>query len=90
MKWKQKTTGDTRIKTRFLLFPKCINGIYRWLEIASFEQSYDGCKYDIDFWFIDTYLGGWKNTQWVDIKILNKCNKCKGRGYLTWTEEIKN
>ena len=49
MRWKKKqkkiknttehySVGDTRIITKFLFFPKCINDEYRWLEFANIKQ----------------------------------------------------
>ena len=43
MKWIQKRKSrpqinDTRIKKKFLLFPKCLDGVCRWLEIARVVQ----------------------------------------------------
>lgn len=42
MKWRSKKPqiGDRRIVTRFLLFPKRINREVRWLEKATWEESY--------------------------------------------------
>lgn len=86
MKWKKRCYGDKKIITKFLLFPKCINGEYRWLEKAVFEQEYDNYKYDFLF-----DIGGWVSTKWIDIKTYNeKCSKCDRRGYVTWTQQIKN
>ena len=36
----QLISNDTRIKKRFLFFPKCIKNNARWLEICEFEETY--------------------------------------------------
>jgi hypothetical protein len=44
MRWIKKPKpqiDDTRIVTRFLFFPKCIDGECRWLETAQIKQRYD-------------------------------------------------
>ena len=42
MKWfpadNRPRPGDKRVKTRFLLFPKTINGERRWLETATWTE----------------------------------------------------
>lgn len=43
MRWKKKVkppkrNGDYRITTKFLLFPKCLENEWRWLETASILQ----------------------------------------------------
>jgi len=42
MRWKAKKIPVRRIIKRFLIFPKCINGEWKWLEIAYILQNYDG------------------------------------------------
>ena len=37
---REEQVGDIKIKSRFLLFPKTINGELRWLEKASWEEEY--------------------------------------------------
>lgn len=87
MRWKNDVMV-IKIITKFLLFPKCIKGEYRWLEKAAFEQEYDDVKYKFPF---DFYVGRWVSTKWIDTNTYNEqCSKCKGRGYVTWTEQIKN
>lgn len=69
MRWQQKINwdpelGDKRILTRFLLFPKAIEGETRWLETVSFEQEYIR---DI-FWLgNERYMRKcWTDIRWVD------------------------
>ena len=50
------TNKETRVITRFLLFPKQINGEIRWLERASIKQEYS-TNYADD---------GWHSTEWID------------------------
>ena len=52
MKWKAITRqkydeGYERIKTRFLFFPKRVNDEWRWLEKASWMQSYEYLYTDV-------------------------------------------
>lgn len=65
MRWKRKTKrqpkeGDTRIADRFLLFPKCLDDEWRWLELTQIQQEYRRTDRgsDLDDW---TY-------QWVDLR----------------------
>lgn len=64
MRWKAKPNpqnGDKRVVVKFLWFPKCINGEYRFFEWATFEQIYD-CNYgNYDDWS----WRQWKNTRWL-------------------------
>jgi hypothetical protein len=39
-KYPEKKTGNKRIITKFLLFPKIINDEFRWLESATIEQEF--------------------------------------------------
>ena len=41
MEWgtKQYKHGDSRVKTKFLMIPKCINGQCKWLERASWIEK---------------------------------------------------
>ena len=60
MRWKDKTPhwDDERIITVFLLFPKCINGEWRWLEFAKIYQIY------MAYWTGDC----WEDIRWIDDK----------------------
>lgn len=43
MTWKAKqkpTVGCLRNKTRFLIFPKKIDGVWKWLEVATWVEKY--------------------------------------------------
>ena len=60
MMWKAKKErclGDIRLKRRFLLFPKNINGEVRWLVKAQYKQKYE-----------TVYREGYKWYAWVNIK----------------------
>ena len=66
MKWVKKSkwsrAGETRIKRRCLLFPKTLNGVTKWFEMASWEQKYtvhSGCWEDGD----DI---SWDDIKWVE------------------------
>lgn len=55
--------GDRRIKTRFLLFPKCMGGEWRWLETATWIQEYEFRSTE------DYYYGKWVDQNdegWMD------------------------
>ena len=54
MKWQSKKPKqwDHKTKCRFLIFPKCINREWRWLEMATWIESY------YDRW--------WGPDNWVD------------------------
>lgn len=58
MRWNKKPKpqlGDVRIVKKFLWFPKCINGEYRFLEVAIFKQKYDYCV--------------WEDIEWIDYNV---------------------
>lgn len=65
MRWKKKfkkypNDNDTRVITRFLLFPRYIDGECRWLELSMIEQFYRGYDFEHD-------TGGfWVDKCWVD------------------------
>ena len=57
MKWNKVDTkeGSERLATKFLLFPKTLNGETRWLEWASFWQRWRciagiGCRWEDNRW----------------------------------------
>jgi hypothetical protein len=56
MRWIRKEQEDTRIKMRFLFFPKTINNETRWLENAIWEQ-----KFIHDLWNYDK----WEDSKWI-------------------------
>lgn len=63
VRWRKKekkdlADGETRIVTRFLLFPKEINNQYRWLEFARIRQSY------IEYDFESGCGGFWVDKEW--------------------------
>lgn len=56
MKWKD---SYTRVRRRFLLLPRCIDGEWRWLEFATWRQerwvsSLTGARYWDDVCWIDS------------------------------------
>lgn len=66
MRWKRKLPlhyriGESRTKNKFLIFPKCINNEWRWLEKTSWIQSVK-TKYHGGF----DYTVGWKDIRWID------------------------
>ena len=68
-KWKKKQQpkeGDMRIVGRFLLFPKCLNGEWRWLENAQIQQEYRPTR-----WFGEDKLPNRREYptiwEWVDV-----------------------
>lgn len=50
--------GDRRVVSKYLWFPKCLDGQYRWLGRESIEQAY----YPVTSEF-DTYVG-WQDLHW--------------------------
>lgn len=51
MRWKRKP--DERIKKRFLIWPRCIDGEYRWLEWVRWLQSRRNAL-------------GWYDVSWIE------------------------
>lgn len=63
MKWRKHTPkhGDERTVRRFLLLPRCINGEWRWLELATIRQE----------WQVYPYYrrrNSWYDLHWIDDK----------------------
>jgi hypothetical protein len=59
MRWNQKKPefGDRKVCGSFLLFPKCIEGEFRWLEYAYWEERYGHLGRDKgDGWSADRWL----------------------------------
>jgi len=59
MRWKGEPVpvrGQSRIRHVWLLFPRCINDEWRWLERAGIEQVYD---------WVGPYPG-WEDCAWAD------------------------
>jgi hypothetical protein len=59
MRWDKKkrpVEGERRIKRKFLWFPKCLKGQYRWMETAE--------------WVVEAYYRDWglywRPIAWVD------------------------
>lgn len=61
--------GDKRITKRFLILPREINGIIKWLEVASWEQEYKTVYH-----FEDSVLGIVEvpSNIWIDIRWVDK------------------
>ena len=66
MRWncpsKSSKIGTKRTVSKFLLFPRCINGKARWLEIATIHQEY------VQFasGMTEPPIYGWKDLKWED------------------------
>lgn len=62
MKWKSNKVniGQERIEKKFLLFPKCINNEWRWLEKVSYKQRY---RRELDSSGFYCYL--WEDVEWL-------------------------
>jgi hypothetical protein len=58
MKWKynEPKHDDTRTIRRFLLFPKCLNGVCKWLCIAKIKQRYEGLNWADAGWHSITFV----------------------------------
>ena len=66
-KWKKKQRlkeGDRRIMERFLLFPKRLNGEWRWLEIARICQQYRVSNW---LWPDIPTLWDWVDLHWANL-----------------------
>jgi len=61
-KKKHPKHGDVRVITKFLLFPKCINGEWRWLEWATFKEvhNHDYVNHEEPCWAC------WDGLSWVE------------------------
>lgn len=63
MRWKTKPKPqwlDTRIKERFLFFPKKIDNEWRWLEKAKYKQQYEIWRDN------GLHLVDWVDKEWID------------------------
>ena len=60
MRWKESrpVAGDTRVKKVYLVFPKCINNEWRWLETAWIKQR---------FIVRSTAISGWEDVCWLPV-----------------------
>lgn len=61
MRWKKNNRRDTRVVRKILLFPKCICGEFRWLELAYIKQEYGADYYD-----------SWSNIRWATLEEYNE------------------
>jgi hypothetical protein len=59
--------GDKRIKRRFLLFPLCINGETRWLEIATWQEEYNRMIDSLHPSGYPTFRYEWVAKKWIGI-----------------------
>lgn len=58
-----KNYTNKKIKIRFLMFPKLIDGIYKWLEKATWKEEIYSVNYNLSNGKI-TYE--WKATKWLE------------------------
>lgn len=70
MKWRSKwdyiDIGEIKIISTFLLFPKCINGEWRWLEQAMYMQE---CVKEMNCGSMDyNYHKEWRDIKWMNKK----------------------
>lgn len=67
MRWKKKTkkpnSGDIRCSRKFLLFPKCIDDEWVWLEYVMVEKTYHSESWSAP----DGYLSGFWTTNYKKI-----------------------
>lgn len=61
MRWKHPEFLETRIKTRFLIFPKTIENETRWLEKATWKEMYikglsSTGKWEELYWIKEQYI----------------------------------
>ena len=62
----RESFGDKRLVTRYLLFPKELEGETRWLETADIIQEYK--KNESDYW------NGWRDVSRADTP--TPCKRC--------------
>jgi len=60
MRWKDKEwkIGGTRVIKRFLFFPRCVDGEWRWLETVKIQQQLCADRYHHGLF--------WEDISWVD------------------------
>lgn len=58
MRWKmiRPMIDDVKIKTKFLLFPKTLNGETRWLETVRIKYVFFYGSFDEYRWFEDSFV----------------------------------
>ena len=56
MRWAEREPFDRRVRRGFLLFPRCINGEWRWLEMAEWRQ----------FWGVGLRSCAWIDEDWLN------------------------
>ena len=61
MRWKKNRDGDIRFVRRFLLFPKCIRGEFRWLEFAYVKKQFGYDSFD-----------SWDDIRWATLEEYNE------------------
>lgn len=52
--------NTVRVRERFLLFPKSIDGRLRWLEKAKWKERYTAYSSD------ETMVMSWESIEWLD------------------------
>jgi hypothetical protein len=50
--------GGKRTRREFLFFPKWEDDIFRWLEMATWEESFEWCPYTHSYY--------WAFLRWID------------------------
>ena len=87
MRWKagpvkpERKVGDTRFKTGFLFFPKCLNGEWRWLESTIWiQETYLGTGLCADGPCMDVLR--WRSTDWADHRAgsIKACSRIPPKG----------
>ena len=64
MRWKSRKPreeGTTRIVSAFLFFPKEIDDIWRWLEVATWKEEWYTGEGELDVYV-------WLPIKWLDIR----------------------
>jgi hypothetical protein len=64
MRWKsriQSLSNCTREVTKFLIFPKCLDGQWRWLEKTSYIQKGHECYTE------GSIISYWEDVHWSDL-----------------------
>lgn len=58
--------GEKRVIDKFLVLPRCIEGEWRWLQRASYEEEYGPFPVKDVFEGHDVEVLGWSMTRWVE------------------------
>lgn len=58
--------GERRVIEKFLILPRCIEGRWKWLQHASYEEEYGFLSVDDVFTGRETEVLGWSMKRWLE------------------------